>query len=249
MKKALLVALCLIAVGCVAVNGTFASDQFQAITKAVTDVFATLSNLLGDDNGTPTTGDRVDVSLSISPKNDNELLYPGKSAGTVTTVENKGLQSVYFRLVYAVRYDKSKWDNKSFEANALFNVTIASDATNSSDYIVKSWGEAPNSSEWKEIEINGDPYVMQVLTYTQALDAPSGGTTSVSAPAVTATVSFDHATTDEQFELYRDGNFMKTQVLAIETASFEKLSIGEGANRAIFALDNALPLNDSFNPF
>lgn len=249
MKKALLVALCLIAVGCMAVNGTFADDfsnavqqVFDTALKAVESVFETITDL-DDDKKTPQQSTDKTVDVSLETNDSNGYLYPGTSVIRTVTVQNQGTGSVYFRLAFAVRYDKDTW-NDEFEV--VINTTPdTADTTNTATtnkYTVAKWGRS--EAEWKEITIEGKSYMMQVLTYTQALDAPSEGATST-APAVTAKVSFGYATTDEQFELYRDGNFMKTQVLAIETDSFTNKQISS----ATAALDKAIPLNDSFNPF
>lgn len=87
--------------------------------------------------------------------------------------------------------------------------------------------------------VNNGKLKMWVITYAGSL---AKGT---SAPAVEVTVAFDKTMTDEQFSQYKDGKFLQTQVLAIETQEFDNHGDYSSYSEA---LDAALPL-ESTNPF
>lgn len=145
MKKALLVALCFMLVGFLAVNGTFAGD----FGKRIEDVFKNLTDLLVNLGQPQDGGDQVKVAL-VSGK--PGLLYPGASVTYTTAVRNEGTQPVYFRLVIAAQYEESSWDALKFEFK-----------TEGADFL--------STEDWMPIDVDGTPYRMMVFTYSKALEA------------------------------------------------------------------------------
>lgn len=113
-------------------------------------------------------------------------------------------------------------------------------------YDADSWDEltitfAANGYEqtdWQDITIGTVPYKMKVFTYTEALAAQA------ESPAVTLTIAMSTAITSEQVARYRS-DFLQTQVLAIDPTPFTD----EGYTTAIDALNLALPITPTFNPF
>lgn len=93
-------------------------------------------------------------------------------------------------------------------------------------------------SGWLPISIGTTDYRMKVFTYTEALAAQA------ESPAVTLTIAMSTAITSEEISRYRS-DFLQTQVLAIDPAPFTN----KGYTTAEGALDLALPISATFNPF
>lgn len=93
-------------------------------------------------------------------------------------------------------------------------------------------------SGWLPISIGTTDYRMKVFTYTEALAAQA------ESPAVTLTIAMDDSVTSEEISRYRS-DFLQTQVLAIDPTPFTAQSITTAED----ALDLALPISDTFNPF
>lgn len=93
-------------------------------------------------------------------------------------------------------------------------------------------------SDWLSITIDGTPYQMKVFTYKEALAA------GAASPDVKLTIAMDDSVTSEEIIRYRS-DFLQTQVLAIDPTHFTNV----GYTKAVDALDRALPISDTFNPF
>ena len=150
-----------------------------------------------------------------------EQLCPGGQATHKVQVVNNGGLGACFRLAFAVQ-KTSAWE--------LLHFTFSAD-------------DAYHQSDWIPITANGADYNMKVFTYTGTLAAGD------SAPPVGITIAMDKAVTTRQIEEFRS-DFLRTQVLAIESATFLTARDNKPAPYAspADALDAALPLG-SFNPF
>ena len=108
MKKAILAALVFIVVGFALVNGTFALPDLE-------EVFQTVTQLL--EKGMPEPGGGT-VDVALVTDDTPQQLYPGGAASRVTCVRNEGTGPVYFRLVYAIQYDRDSWDKLTITFDA-----------------------------------------------------------------------------------------------------------------------------------
>lgn len=188
MKKAILAALVFIVVGFALVSGTFALPDLDK-------VFDDLTELL-DDLGLPTPDTEGVVDVALVSDDTPQQLYPGGAVSRTTSVQNKGSDPVYFRLCYAVQYDKTSWNK----------LTIGFDTE---DY---------EQTDWLDITIGNTPYKMKVFTYTEAL--PTGEIS----PDVKLTIAMDDSVTSEEISRYRS-DFLQTQVLAIDPTPFTSADI------------------------
>ena len=186
MKKAILAALVFIVVGFALVNGTFALPDLE-------EVFQTVTQLL--EKGMPEPGGGT-VDVALVTDDTPQQLYPGGAASSVTCVRNEGTGPVYFRLVYAIQYDRDSWDK----------LTITFDAP------------GHEQTGWRDITIGNTPYKMMVFTYTKDLAAGEYS------PAVTLTIAMDDTVTSEEISRYRS-DFLQTQVLAIDPTTFAERNI------------------------
>ena len=91
---------------------------------------------------------------------------------------------------------------------------------------------------WLDTTIDGTPYKLMVFTYQSALE------TGKTAPAVKITIHMDFGFTTEEINRLRP-DFLRTQVLAIETELFADMTAEYAAE---YALNQALPLSN-FHPF
>lgn len=150
-----------------------------------------------------------------------EQLYPGGKATHKVQVVNNGKRGACFRLAFAVQ-DTSAWEQLHF--------TFSEDE----NFI---------QSNWMAITVGTTPYNMKVFTYKGTLDAGEAS------PTVSITIAMDKDVTTKQIEEFRS-DFLKTQVLAIDSTAFLTAPEGQTAPylSAPDALDAALPLTN-FNPF
>lgn len=218
MKKALLMAACLMLTGVFLVNGTLAAD----FSKAVSNIFAELTDKLGEIIGTPQQGGNI-VDVTLITDDIPQQLFPGGTAEQTSVIRNDGQESVFFRLAYAVQYDVETWDD--LEINFSFD---------NEDYLVY-----PSKNEWKDISVHGTSYRMKVFTYPQVLAV---GAVS---PEVKICISMNTAVTSAQISRYRH-DFLQVQALAIEAEAFASEYSNTTAEQA---LNMALPITETFNPF
>ena len=213
MKKAILAGLCFMLVSLMMVNGTFAMPDWNKVVEGLNEAFQDLTNLF-DEQGKPQLGGS-EVKVSLVSDSPMQQLYPGGSAFSETAVRNDGTDPVYFRLVYAIQYDEISWNKLDIDF-------VANEA-----YYDKE-------VNWLDTTIDGTPYKLAVFTYKSALD------TGITAPAVKITINMDFGFTTEEINRLRP-DFLRTQVLAIETGLFAGMTAEE-------ALNHALPLSN-FHPF
>ena len=148
MKKVMLLAVCLILAGLLAVNSTFALPDIDK-------VFATLTELLGSLAAPTEDPTQFNVSLVYTGSDENTLLSPG---GTVTrsfaAANGANSKPAYFRIAIAVQ-------NDALPAGLL------QVQTNGGNY---TWTQA------NDITIGGRTYALKVATYKDKL--PVGETSA-----------------------------------------------------------------------
>ncbi len=195
---------------------------FMLVNGTLADVFNQARDIFATLGGTlgAPTTDG-DFDVDLVNVGEVEQLYPGGKATHKVQVVNNGKRGACFRLAFAVQ-ETSAWERLDF--------TFSAD-------------ESFIQSNWMDITVDGAPYNMKVFTYTATLDAGKAS------PVVSITIAMDKAVTTKQIEEFRS-DFLKTQVLAIESATFLTAPEGKTAPyaSAVDALDAALPLSN-FNPF
>lgn len=184
--KALLAGTCFVLISFMLVNGTFALPDFDDVFKAITE--------LGEKGIPEFGGEGTKVNVRLVSDGENQRLFPGGKVAQNTHVENLGNGEVYFRLVYAIQYDKESWKYLDIDFDA---------------------GEGFSDDGWKDISVSGTNYKMKVFTYTKALNA------NADSPNVRITIGMDTAFTSEQISRYKS-DFLKVQVLAIDPAPFNE---------------------------
>lgn len=218
MKKAMLLAVCLVLAGLLAVNGTFAGDFGRTVQKMLANVFRPVEDLT---NPAPTDAPKL-ASLAVEDEKaeggeKNKALFPGTSVTRTYTVSNTtsttdNPQPIFFRLAVAVRYDDDSWEK-------TFGITFNKDSNGDS----------------REIEIGGKQYKLYVFDGELAKDAPWN---------LTATVIMKKEMTDAQYEVYWQGDFLKAELYSIERKAF----VDAGYKDAETALNAALgDFNPTFN--
>lgn len=229
MKKTMLLAVCLILAGLLAVNGTFAFSM----TEVVGDLFATLTDWFTGEPAKPYEGGGFEVGIAYVDVEGNKLtnttppqLLPG---GTVerriavhnsSTADGEASKSAYFRIAFAVQ--------KEIAGQLTFSI-------NETDYV---WKQFPNT-----IRIGNADYQLVVATYLDAL--PVG----VTSPAALQSVTLKADTTSEQISSVTS-EWLQVQVLAVNAADFSNIEVADGLNRVQTVLDKALPIDSNdFNPF
>lgn len=250
MKKAIVLAVCLLLVGLLAVNGTLA--------QGLSDLFADLSHLFTGGAPEQDTDGKLDVRLVYQKRNadgtalvvegtpeqlaparygadftwDDKVTIGGvmlwndsKIIGAVdkfTSVSNEGKKSAYIRTAFAL--DKYAYDNGIIHLNF-----------NQDDENFRYEG-------WESITIKGRPYMMMVVTCLQEL--PVNTTT----PPMLLQVAMSKDVTNADLSNI-SADFLLIKTMAIESDVFvEKVDGVEQKMSAEKALDLALPLNN-LQPF
>ena len=195
MKKAILLALCLVLVGMLAVDDTFAADFTQLVNNTFSFVFQTIEGLI---NPAPTVCPAdFDIELVYTDSAGNPLtastppqLMPGSTVDRFAAVANRSAaNSAYFCMAMAVQADVEQ----------LLTIEV-----NTTDY---TW------SDWMDITIGGVSYKMKLATYNSALEAQQ------QSPAALQRVSLSVQATTADLMRFRD-DFLQLQVLVIDTAEF-----------------------------
>lgn len=250
MKKAIVLAVCLLLVGLLAVNGTLA--------QGLSDLFTDLSHLFTGGAPQQDTEGELDVRLVYQKRNADgtalvgegtpEQLAPARYSkfdwendkvpiggvmlwndsniiGAVdkfTSVKNAGEKSAYIRTAFAL--DKYAYDNGIIHLNF-----------NQDDENFRYEG-------WKSITIKGRPYMMMVVTCLQKL--PINTTT----PPMLLQVAMSRDVTNADLSNI-SADFLLIKTMAIESDVFVEERNGEKVQlSATEALDMALPLNN-LQPF
>lgn len=220
MKKIIVLALCLVLAGMLAVNGTFAADFTQTISEAVSSLFQTVQELA---NPNPTTAP-ADFNVSLVYPNESgtalPVLIPGGTVEHNVTVRNDSdALPAYFRIAFAVQADAFPLLTLQFNEDSSY-----------------AWLDG-----WRDITIGGRDYKLMVGTYQQALTA------NETSPSALLGVTLRSSTTSAQMTAL-DNDFLLMQALAINANDFVLESSGQMS--ATDALDKALPVDSAnFNPF
>jgi len=194
MKKAILLALCLVLAGMLAVDGTFAAEFTQAVTEAVSTLFKTVEDIFSP---APTQDpDTFQVSIVYPDSGPGlALLSPGHTTQRKVAIENQSNEkSAYFRIAFAVQADIR--DHLSLNFNTV-------------DYAWSNWRE--------DITIGDQHFDLIIATYTQPLAA---GQTS---PAALLSVTLDADITSQQMNAFAE-DFLQIQALAICADDFTNSS-------------------------
>ena len=263
MKKFIMIlAVCVLLVGILATNGTF------AFLNNISNIFSDLTSILGIDNGTPENDEgQFKVELALQTRDG--------SGGLITTNEIPVLLPAVYSDDYAWPTVATKvgdrtyslWQNGSGVngiVDKFVSVTNMSEKTEDSDHdayfriafavqeeafqlLHLNFNENRDDYEWTawtKIQIGGRDYRMIIATYQKALAA---GETS---PAALLQVALDKKTTNEDAEKITS-DFLQIQVMAVDATLFNAVPTTDGGTKtytAQEALDAALPLAN-LNPF
>lgn len=194
MKKVLLLALCLVLAGLLAVNGTFAAEFTQAVSEVVSALFKTVQGLASPEPTADPTAFRVTLVYPDSNSSERPMLFPGSEVERKIAVHNNSTENTaYFRIAFAV------------QAEAFPHVTLYFNDDGTYTWL----------KEWRDITIGGRDYKLRIGTYTTALEA--GKTSS----AALLSVAMSETVTSEQM-VQIDEDFLQAQVLAINANDFDE---------------------------
>lgn len=238
----MVLAVCLLLVGLVAVNGTLA--------QAVEDIFTSISTALGFDE--PQRNEtKLDVALA-SYYRQGDALVEGEHAQTLVPVDRDWNEKVTVNLDGATYWlweqgavDKfTAVKNNSPEKDAYFRIAFAVDEAifgklklNFSTCQDYTW------TEWTEIAIGGKAFRMLVATYTLPL-APG----EVSPPTLLQAAMDKSATSEDYARIGSD--FLQIKVMAVDADALAEEIDGQLVRKgALETLDATLPLRAGFNPF
>jgi len=252
-KKTMILAVCLLLVGLLAVNGTLA----QGIER----IFQTLSGT----NAPVQNETLLQVKLVHQVRNaQGNALVEGSAPQTLVPVgypsdfhwENSKVTTRVGVAAYEL-WDASMMDgaldkftavknvNTGAEAkHACFRLAFAVDA-NIFDKLKLNFNTTEESfvweEDWRDIVIGSRPFKMMVATYTETLE-PGG----VSPPALLQ-VAMDKSATNEDYARI-GSDFLQVKVMAVDA---DALVTDEQTLRpcAEETLNATIPLNDGFNPF
>lgn len=245
-KKAIVVAVCLVLVGFLAVNGTLAQE--------LGNIFKTIAKIA---NGAPTSNEtllKVELvnqdryghtltNINLSPvycadgynwvrkqTNVGGQVYPLWDAAEV-----QGAQDKFVRVQNAATGVDAK--------DACFRVAFAVDARIFDKLMLNFNDDEINFewSDWRGITIDGRAYQMIIATYQQFLKPGEFSPPALLQVALSRNVSSaDLANLDQ--------NFLRTMVMAVDADTLTPE--GDTRPRAIDTLDTTLPIDEiTFNPF
>lgn len=249
-KKAIIVAVFLVLVGFLAVNGTLAQE--------LENIFKTIANIANIANGTPENNEtQLKVVLVNQDRNGNAVsdttLYPVHCAddyawATVPTNVNSGTYDLWDSTQVSGALDKFvRVQNVSTgegAKDACFCLAFAVDAQIFSKLKLnfnRSSGDYLWENAWSDITIEGRPYKMMIATYMHAL-APN----AISSPALLQLALQKDVSNADLAGLGQD--FLRTMVMAVDADTLTP----EGGSRpsAIETLNTTLPIDEgTFNPF
>lgn len=193
MKKLLLLALCLVLAGLLAVNGTFAAEFTQTVSEVVSSLFETVQGLASPE---PTVDPTIfSVALVYPDNNSSELpmLFPGSEIERKIAVCNDSSENAaYFRIAFAV------------QSEAFPHVTLYFNDDGSYTWL----------DDWRNITVGGRDYKLMIGTYTTALEPGNTSSAALLSVAMSETV-----TSEQMAEINED--FLQVQVLAINAEDFD----------------------------
>lgn len=246
-KKAIIVAVCLVLVGFLAVNGTLAQE--------LGNIFKTIANIA---NGTPENNEtQLKVVLVNQDRNgiavSDTTLYPVYCAddydwATVPTNVNSGTYDLWDSTQVSGVLDKFvRVQNVSTgegAKDACFRLAFAVDAQIFSKLKLnfnRSSGDYLWENDWRGITIDGRAYQMIIATYQQVLEPGE-----VSPPALLQVALSRNVSSADLANL--DQNFLRTMVMAVDADTLTS-EVGSRPS-AIETLNTTLPIDEgTFNPF
>ncbi|MBE5794985.1 MAG: hypothetical protein E7323_09940 [Clostridiales bacterium] len=248
-KKAIVVAVCLVLVGFLAVNGTLAQELgniFKTIVDAVSGAAPTSNETLlkvelvnQDRYGNTLTN--INLSPVYCADGYNWVRKQTNVGGQVyplwDAAEVQGAQDKFVRVQNAATGVDAK--------DACFRVAFAVDARIfNNDKLMLNFNDAERNfvwSDWRGITIDGRAYQMIIATYQQFLEPGEFSPPALLQVALSRNVSSaDLANLDQ--------NFLRTMVMAVDADTLTP----EGGPRpsAIDTLNTTLPIDEiTFNPF
>lgn len=246
-KKAIIVAVCLVLVGFLAVNGTLAQELgniFKTIVGAVSGADPTSNETLlkvelvnQDRYGSTLSNINLSPVYCADGYNwDRKQTNVGDQVYLLwDAAEVQGAQDKFVRVQNAATGDDAK--------DACFRVAFAVDAR-IFDKLMLNFNDAESNfewSDWRGITIDGRAYQMIIATYQQFLKPGEFSPPALLQVALSRNVSSaDLASLDQ--------NFLRTMVMAVDADTLTP----EGGPRpsAIDTLNITLPIDEStFNPF
>ena len=244
-KKAIIVAVCLVLVGFLAVNGTWA--------QGLENIFKNIASI--KDSAPETDETLLNVELVFQDRNGAPLnsptLYPVHCAddydwatkeqtisfGTFPlwdTAEAAGALDHFVRVHNTLTTDGAK--------DACFRLVFAVDANIYGKMMLNfNQDSAFQWSDWRSVTIAGRPYQMIIATYQNALKPGE-----LSPPALLQVAMRGDVSNADLAKL--DTHFLRTMVLAVDA---DTLTGEDGIRPDVNeTLNAALPINEpSFNPF
>lgn len=262
-KKGIVLVLCLVIVGALAVNPTLASK--------VQDIFQDVSHRIGDLFGQP-----VEDTQGLL---DTRLCYfkADQETGRLTEIGDNDPSQLMIPAHYPADYNwetvNVRLDGKTYplfdksrvsgvvdkfasvknvgEETAYFRVAFAVEKTDvvqqKMHFLFSGDTAAFEIAPWREIRINGRDYQMIVYSYRHPLEAGQ-----VSPPMLLQAVMQSEVTSKDLAQLKSD--FLQVKVMSIQADVFKEEQVVNGEKvmvqlSAKEALDMAVPVGDGFNPF
>lgn len=252
-KGIVIVAVCLILVGLLSVNGTLANtvnrifriingdqpEQNEVLlqVKLVNETFTADGTGLTDQTGLPNITP-ANYPDGFDWENDKENVVIG---GQVYALWKDTLRSPVGKVV-SVQNTAAEEGAK----DACFRVAVAVDAniahllkinfnTGDSRYI---WED-----EWLDINVNGRPYKMMIATYTETLKPGE------KSPPFMLQVAMDkHATNEDYAKI--DGHFIRITAMAVDAdALTDQQDPNAVRPSAVDTLNATVPVDENLNPF
>lgn len=262
-KKGVLLVVCLVIVGALAVNPTLASQVGQIFQ----DVSASIGSLFG--KPVADTEGLLDVQLcyfkadedkgalvEIAANDPSQLMIPAAYRDdygweTVPVRLNGEVYPLFDREKVSGVVDKFVSVRNAGEETAYFRVAFAIEKTDVVQRLMhftfSGDTEAFEISGWKDVKIDGRDYQMIVYSYKEALEKGQ-----VSPPMLLQAVMQKEATSQDLAGLRSD--FLQVKVMSIQADVFKEEQVIDGEKvqvqlSAMEALDMAVPVRDDFNPF
>lgn len=262
-KKWIVLAVCLVIFGALAVNPTLASQVGQIFQDVSVHIGELFGKPVEDTQGLLDTrlcyfrADQEKGTLVATEANDpSQLMIPAAYRDDYNweTVPVQ-LDGKTYPLLDKSRVtgvvDKFTSVRNAGEETAYFRVAFAVEKTDVVDRLMhftfSGDTQAFEISPWKDIRINGRDYRMIVYSYKEALEKGQ-----VSPPMLLQAVMQKEATNEDLAQLKSD--FLQVKVMSIQADVFTEEQVIDGEKvkvqlSAKEALDMAVPVRDDFNPF
>ena len=252
-KGIVIVAVCLILVGLLSVNGTLANTVnriFQIINgdqpeqneqmlqvKLINETFAADGSGLTAMNGMPNITPAYYPDGFDWEKDKENVVIDGQAYA----LWKETLRSPVTKVVSV--------QNTAVEEgakDAYFRVAIAVDA-NIFHLLKINFNKADNryiwANNWMDITVDGRAYKMMIATYTQALEPGE------KSPPFMLQVAMDKTATNEDYAKI-DHHFMRITAMAVDADTLTDATDPDAVRPgAVERLDVAVPVNENLNPF